>query len=117
MSDNNEQGWPGPGPPDSPIPGDNSVVFVPARPFGGEVVFEVRRGRGEPPLGIAFTSKPRLIATMGAYQPYVGVRVWYWRETLASNGVDLCMFDPPMSEDAWRWNERLISKYSYDEDE
>jgi hypothetical protein len=84
------------------------VVVAPARPdirpgHEGDMVLEVRRlaagGRALP----VFTSVSRLVAVLGAQQPWVAIPLRNAREIAGSAGVDRIALDPEAGPGTWRW--------------
>jgi hypothetical protein len=91
------------------LPADGDVVFVPARPVRGvderEPAIELRRLAGtDERVGLAFSTLPALVATLGPFQPWVGLPMYAYVAWLRMQGVYRVQVDPGRGPDARQWS-------------
>lgn len=87
--------------------GEPELVFAPAYPRPGreqpQICFEVRLApdgsRGVP----VFTTRDRLVATLGAFQPWVQVPLRSVRAIAGLAGIDRVFLDPEVDAATPRW--------------
>jgi hypothetical protein len=90
-------------------PPSQELVFVPARPrvtgTGNELTYEVRTlADGTLALPV-FSTRAKLVAALGRYQPWACVSLRAVQADMARCGVPQVVLDPVVDLSAWRWRE------------
>jgi hypothetical protein len=94
--------------------GTTELVFAPARPgpeATREIVFEMRRQPDGQLVLPVFSSLPRLVETLGEYQPWVCVPVGNVRDAVRRHHVAQLALDPALDGAAWRWGEAALTEF------
>lgn len=104
---------------DSPaktLPPAKALLFVPAHPRERDgqpqVGIELRLLRSGGMVCLAFTSVEKLVASLGRWQPWIGLPESELRAELVRMGVAELYVDSGMPADAWRWDARQLQVLS-----
>ncbi len=97
------------------LPGDDDIVYVPARPAQAGAqrapAVEIRRLRdtGEP-VGLAFTSLDALVETLGDCQPWISMPMHAYVTWLRMQKVERMQIDPHYHDDVRDWTAAALTR-------